>query len=298
MKVLYICYDTAMRPRRQRLDPNTVQLLKHIGAGVVVIGVVALLVTGVWYGTRISALTITEVVASGGETIEPVLIEQKVQEKLEGTYLGLVPRRFAWLYPEAEIFETVGATERLFNVSVTRESGTKLLITYDEYVPFALWCHQAAVDDCLFINAEGYAFGKAPKLTGGSLLRFVTPGREAVVGEVVAEAQTLSDMQELVQGLENYGWFISQVEIDQVGDVFLQVVGGGELKVSTKTAPAETVENLLVVLSSDEFKDLKPGSFQYVDLRFGEKIFVNEEPLPAEESASSTTASTSEVVTE
>lgn len=277
-----------MKPQRyKRLDPNTVVLLKHIGIGVLVISIVVLLLTGVWYGTRLQSLTITEVIASGGETIKHEDVEQAVQGVLDGEYLGFVPRRFAWSYPEQSVFDKVSETERLHNVQVVREGGTKLRVTYDEYVPHALWC-QADMEPCIFLDINGYAFAHAPKLSGGTFLRFVTFGRDAVIGATVAEKNTYEKVQELVHLLTERGWFISHVEIDQVGDVFLSVVGGGELKVNLEESPERTVENLSVVLSSDEFKHIQPGNFQYIDLRFGDKVFVNEEKdVPTEVATSS-----------
>ena len=279
-----------MRPRRKRMNPDTVQLLKHIVVGLFVITIVGLLITGVWFGTRIAALTITEVSASGGKTIDHTRVVQAVQETLAGTYLGLVPRRFAWFYPEEEIVAAVSKTERIFNVEVLRESGTSLTITYDEYVPIALWCTADADERCLFLDSEAYAFSSAPKLTGGSFIRYVTAGREPVTGEVAVPVAVYTDIQETVQLLTTEGWFVSQVEIDQVGDVFLAIVGGGELKIDLRETPLQIVENLRVLLASDEFKHLTPGNFQYIDLRFGNKVFVNEAPIRPEE-ASSTEAS-------
>ncbi|MBP6881144.1 MAG: hypothetical protein KBC35_00775 [Candidatus Pacebacteria bacterium] len=283
-----------MRPRPKRLDPNTIVLLKQIGIGVMAISVVALVLTGIWYGTRISSLTITEVEASGGETIDHTEVETLARGVLDGEYVGFVPRRFAWLYPEAEVYTKVSAIERIYNVTLSLESGTKLHITYDEYVPYALWCSSDGEESCVFVNDDGYAFAHAPKLSGGSFLRFVTTGREAVVGETLAENQILDTSRTLVRLLADQNWFISHVEIDQVGDVFLNIVGGGELKINTKESPERTIENLLVILASEEFKHLQPGNFQYVDLRFGEKVFVNEELLMADtDTIASTTSATS-----
>lgn len=286
-----------MRPRPKRLDPNTVVLLKQIGIGVVVISVVVLALTGIWYGTRISSLTITEVVASGGETIDHVAVEELAQGVLDGMYVGFIPRRFAWWYPEREVYEKVSAIERIHTVVLSREGGTQLRITYDEYIPYALWCSDD--EQCVFINDAGYAFAHAPKLSGGSFLRFITTGREAKVGEVSLEEDILVTSRTVVELLAKQNWFVSHVEVDQVGDVFLKVVGGGELKVNVKEPAEQTVENLFVILTSDQFKHLGPGKFQYIDLRFGEKVFVNEELLVVEDKvASSTVATTSEATVE
>lgn len=278
-----------MKYRRiRRLDPNTVVLLRQIGMGVVVISVVTLLLMGVWYGTRVPSLTITDVEATGGETINHGEVERSVQSVLDGEYLGFIPRRFAWFYPKQEVLNKVLEFERLHNVVIVRESGTKLRISYDEYVPHALWC-QPEAEACIFLDVSGYAFAHAPKLSGGTFLRFITSGREAVIGDVVAEKKPYENIQEIVQLLAERGWYVSYIEIDQVGDVFLKVVGGGELKVSVEEVPEKTVENLFVVLSSEKFQHIKPGNFKYIDLRFGDKVFVNEELVVSD----GTTATTS-----
>ncbi|MCA9354672.1 MAG: hypothetical protein KC877_04090 [Candidatus Kaiserbacteria bacterium] len=279
-----------MKPRRKkRLDPNTVVLLKHIGMGVLAIGTVALIVTGIWYGSRLSALTITKVDVRGGETIDRSSIEQIVQGALEGNYLGLVPQRFAWFYPEQEILTQLAGIERIHNVSVQRMNGTSLLVTFDEYVPHALWCNSVEDRSCVFLDASGYAFGRAPELSGGALLRFVTSGREVQIGSTVADAEALTTVTSLVSLLADIGWYVSYVELDQAGDVFLKIVDGGELRATTDIDPQETVENFQVILASPEFLDLAPGTFQYVDLRFGNKVFVNEEDETFSESVTATT---------
>ena len=93
--------------------------------------------------------------------------------------------------------------------------------------------------------------------------------------------------------LAEHGWFVSHIEFDQVGDVFLGIVSGGELKVIAAEPPESIVENLLTILASDEFSHIKPGNFQYIDLRFGNKVFVNEEPADLQEDTAGVSVATS-----
>lgn len=264
-----------MRKLRRRIDPNTIVLLKHVGVGVVMVSMVGLLIAGIWYGSRLPALTITTVEAVGGETIDVQSVVRITESLLEGEHIGLVPRRFVWLYPESAIQESVESIERVHNVQQWR-SKNALRITFDEYVPDALWCDSSEVDNCLFVDDRSYAFAKAPRLDGGSFVRFVATGKAAVVGETVFDEQTYHAAQELEQLLAAQGWFVSRVEIDQVGDAFLELAEGGELKVAVSTRPQETVDNLFTVLTSEEFAHLRPGNFVYIDLRFGNKVFVKE----------------------
>ncbi len=277
-----------MKKQRRRLDPNTVVLLKQIGIGLLALSVVALLITAIWHGTRLAGVTINKIVVEGGETVDHGVVTAVAEDALNGEYLGLIPKRFAWLYPKTALIEALDQLDRVHNVVVERVSGTEINIAFDEYVPRALWCASVQGDKCLFLDKEGYAFAEAPTLSGGSFVRFVISGTEPQLDTVVASgtsAQPFETSLTLVTLLADQSWHVSHVELDQVGDAFLKVVDGGEFKVSLNDDPTKTVENLLVVLASEEFAHLAPGNFQYIDLRFGNKVFVNEEIAAPEEEA-------------
>ncbi len=277
--------------KRRRINPDTIVMLKHIAIGAAVMLGVALLVTSIWYGTRVQFLTIQEVQVEGGQTIDTFKIQAYIQEVLEGHYLGLVPRKFAWFYPESEILEIVGAVERVHDVKIEVFKGTKLRVTFDEYLPVALWCESVSANDCLFLDNKGYAFGRAPELSGGTLIRFVTTDRSVQVGEELVLQEIYDSSFKLSDLLSEKGWFVSHVELDQVGDMFLKIVGGGELKVVAKEDPSSVVDNLMVILSSKEFSHLEPGNFKYIDLRFGSKVFVKEKDAVPEVEAANVASS-------
>jgi len=273
-----------MKRRRQLINPDTLVLLKQIAKGLLIIFSVSLMVALVWYGTRVSALTIKEIEVNGGETIKHSDIEEIIWRSLDDNYIGLIPKKFIWFFPKNEIIKSVQDVERLHNVIIKKEGGTKINVSFDEYVPRSLWCDSVEGEECLFLDANGYAFGRSPNLTGGSFLRLVTSGREITVGESITDESSFASLLALTNLLEEQKWFISHVELDQAGDIYLGVVGGGELKVRASESPESTVRNLLTVLSSNDFSHLKPGNFKYIDLRFGNKVFVNEEEdiLPEE----------------
>ena len=266
-----------MKSRRVLFDSNKLVLIKQIGKGFLVLCVVALVLTALWHGTRIQALTLVSVSIEGGETIKHNEIETKVKKGLEGEYLGFIPRRFAWFYPQTGIIKDLKTISRIHNISLVRGSGTELRVTFVEYSPHALWCVLIEQSDCLFLDQAGYSFGQAPQLTGGSFLRFIKTGEKPALGVSFVDPDSMTNITVLVKLLAEPNWFVSHVELDQVNDIFLKLVDGGELKVLMTDSPASVVDNLLVLLASEEFSHLKPGNFQYIDLRFGNKVFVNEE---------------------
>lgn len=270
----------APRKRRRTIDPGTRMLMRQVLIGVTLCILVGTLITGVWHATRATALTIDEVVVSGGETISHEQLRQLAWQELSGTYLKLIPRQFSWLYPHDAIASAIASVDRVESVTVDKVDATTVTVTVTEYTPTALWCSEDDSAHCLFVNEAGFAFAPAPQLTGGSLMRYVTLGREPERFTFVQELTELSAIEWFVSSLESeVGWSVQQVEMDSVGDVFYIVSGGGELKATVVEDPAVVLSHLATILTSPEFVGLKPGEFQYIDLRFGNKVFVNRESL-------------------
>jgi cell division septal protein FtsQ len=264
--------------KRRVIDPSKIMLLKQLGVGVAIFSFLGLMVAGLWYGTRVSFLTITDIAVAGGETIPHDVVKKITEETLEGTYIGIIPRKFAWWYPEDEIIQNISQIPRMKDPVVTRESGRALSVRFSEYEPYALWCAERSSDNCLFIDKSGYAFGVAPKLSGGAFLRYRTLGREMQVGSIMAERRDIDTMEQFVALVdENLNFSINQIETDTAGDVFYILAGGGEFKATLRDDANKVFDNLRAILVSAEFKDVQPGNFQYIDLRFGNKVFVNEE---------------------
>lgn len=261
--------------RKKRLDPNTLQLIKQIVGGLLVFILVGSIIAGTWYITRLPSLTISQVVVSGGETISHDLVTTLVESELEGEYLRLIPKRFSLLYPKESIQNSVQKINRIKNLSVERKPLTVLTVTFEEFVPDALWCN-IETNDCVFLDQTGYAFAKAPKLTGGSFLRFEKIGVAPVTEQQAFDEFNYNRVHQIVQLLEENNWFTKYVAVDSAGDAYLHLTEGGELKVALDNEPEKIVENLFTVLSSPEFSDVGPGGFEYIDLRFGNKVFVND----------------------
>jgi hypothetical protein len=271
------------RQRKRRLHPDTAILIRQISIGVLFFSFLALVLAGIWYGTRIESLNIKTVTVSGGETISHDEVKARVEAQLTGTYLRLIPKRFVYLYPHEDIVTAVSGTERIRSVTVATINNTELLVTFDEYISDGLWCKKNG-DECVFVDSAGYAFAKAPQLTGGAFVRFFTTGKDPEVGQFIGSPEDYAWLKTFNGLLASDKWIVSTIEIDSAKDAYFTIASGGEFKVSLTVTPEETMNNLRTVLSNEDFSDVAPGDFQYIDLRFGNKVFVNR----SEEIATST----------
>lgn len=231
----------------------------------------------IWFGSRMESLTIVEIKVEGGETVEHDEIKRIVEAELEGSYYRVVPKRFSWTYPEENVKAVVADMERVKDVSLVRPDGRTLTVRFSEYSPAALWCNSGEFRDCIFLDNTGYAYTSAPDLTGTALLRYKN-GEEPEVGKRPFEAAFMRDTDffATVAG-ELFDSRITDIEKVGINEVTFELSGGGLLKVNLQEPVNDSISNLEVLLVSETFQHLRPGNFQYIDLRFGDKVFVNEE---------------------
>lgn len=279
---------TLPRVRSKAVVPS--MLRRQIIIGVIITIFISLIIFGIYKLTRLDSLQIKNVEVVGGQTIPHANIKKIATDTLNGTYWRLIPRRFTYFFPETEISKNIAALDRVHHVKVDKPDRNKVLVIFDEYVPYALWCDAVESTDCLFIDYTGFAFAAAPDLSGGAFVRFVEAGREPVKETGAFSKEFIASNQSFIELLENeLGLFVTQVEKSGDYDLEYTVSGGGQLKVSQTMELDKSFRNLKTVLQSEDFVHLEPGKFQYIDLRFGDKVFVNEEPETA-------VASTSEAI--
>jgi cell division septal protein FtsQ len=248
----------------------------------------------VWYVTRLPALTLTEVSVVGGETISHEAVRTAVEEELLGTYYRLIPKRFSYLYPDEAIEARLLRIPRLKEVAVERTSRQQLAVAFTEYVPHALWCAQPAAPVCLFIDRDGYAFAEAPRLEGGAYLRYVETGREPAVGQTVFTSTYVRETNAFVETLYD-ALRLPVTAVERDGEsISYTLAGGGEIRTTTAEPLQTTLDNLQTLLASEEFSHLAPGNFQYIDLRFGNRVYVQETAPDAATTTPTTSAAEGE----
>lgn len=264
---------------------------RHIVWGVLFLCLIALVCVGVYYLTRLSAVTLQTVEVTGGSTIDTNVLRDEVVAELNGSYGRIVPHAFAFTYPHDAIVHTLLSHSRIYNPRVERVGLTHLSITFDEYVPYAVWCGRDTTKPCATITTQGFAFEETNLVTGGVLVRYVDESREGVSRGDTFPPEKLHAADTFIERAEKeLGFRIGVVTYTKDGDIQFTINGGGTLLVSTRHDLNESFENIHTVLEIDEYKKLAPGNFQYIDARFPPKIFVNEAPADA--------ASTTEAVSE
>ena len=245
----------------------------------------------VWYGSRLESLTIVKVSVVGGDTVSHDEIRSLVEQELDGEYYSVVPKRFSWTYPEEQIVTAIESVPKVKEARLARPDSRTVEVHFVEYNPVALWCqNQGSFEGCIFLDDTGYAFSPAPPLRGNAMPRYFnqetpTEGQHPFTYEFIRD--TLSFSKVVRQDLNFVTYAIEKVGTDEA--VF-ELYGGGQIKITLRQPLEVTLENLQVLLGASEFAHIEPGNFEYIDLRFGDKVFVNEVKGEVDEELSATSS--------
>lgn len=236
--------------------------------------VVAVSLAFIWYVGHLPALTISSVEVSGTNSVSSDSVKILVSEKLQGSYAYIIPHNNSLVFPEQDIrAQMLAQFPPIASLSISRVGLTGLSIKIEERTPVALWCgaNVNVTSECYSVDATGFVFAEANEDT--ALIHFYGDVGEHPIGTTYLDGGFAS-LHTLVKDI---GTTIERapkaVATDTTTkDVVLTFADGGILKFVQTTNDQATLENVASVFASQSFK--KNKQFEYVDFRFGDKVYV------------------------
>lgn len=240
-------------------------------------------VYGIVYTLRHEALQVRTVVVSGAEVLDARELQAVTRALLSGTYFYIIPKSSALLRPRRSLEAAVlHAFPRLKSAEVTTENVSTVVLSVSEREPRALWCgenhlERASTPACYFMDSEGYVFAEAPEFTGLVYTRyFGALGRgEPIVGQYFLSGTKFSELTKFTDALAREGVELADVALTD-RDVELYLTGGTVILFSQSQELNRVLDNLLSVISAEEFKNRERFNLDYLDLRYGNKVYYKE----------------------
>ena len=154
-----------------------------------------------------------------------------------------------------------------------------LTITVKEREPFAVWCRGES--DRFFLDRTGLVFDTAPQFSAPVYLIFVggdlsTSSTTDPINKNIMNATDFSQTMELVRGIETMNLDPKLVSIISADSIEVGLGTGGVLRFSRDVGVAQALENLHSIISDPKLKLFNGTgglSIEYIDLRFGNKVF-------------------------
>jgi len=263
-------------------SPRLLELKKHRHRAVLnkilisLLGLSAIFVLSA-YLSRLSSLNIAEVQIVGNKIVDTEAIKTVVKQQVAGKYLWLFPKTNILFYPQNDIKnELQESFKRLKDINLSIQNNKVLEISLSERAAKYTWCGAGlpetdiANQKCYFMDEDGYIFDEAPYFSGEVYFKFY--------GEIYNFKQLISFKDILVSiGLKPVALYITDD-----GDIQIFLSGGTSPTTGPKIILREdsdfqnVAENLETALTTEplqsKFKN-KYSSLQYIDLRFGNKVY-------------------------
>ncbi|MEK7558258.1 MAG: hypothetical protein AAB507_00300 [Patescibacteria group bacterium] len=251
--------------------------------------IVALFGSGVVALLRYDKLFITDVEILGEETLDPGKLKTRVTDILEEKYFYLIPKKNLFFYPKSMIGRDLSISfRRISKISVAYKSlknPRTIVVRIKERTPSYLWCGESKTatkektPECYFVDDGGFVFDRAPTFSENVFIVFygkIINGENNLIGSMFLPKDDFSSLSKFIYRTSSLGLISASLIKKDDGDYELLLVPAGKILFSLKNGTEKNISNLESALGTDPLKTnlaTKRGALEYIDLRFGNKIF-------------------------
>jgi cell division septal protein FtsQ len=223
-------------------------------------------------------LRVQSVVVSGVETMSTSTIEAFVQARLKGYYGYVFPKNNIFLYPREAIIGDLARTYSLFlSVDVFAEDFQTVAVHAVERKPNALWCtaNNSGRVPCYFMDENGIVYAEAPLFSEPVYVSYYGPAVEAGAPKQYLTRVEFQELSALVDAftLQLKDQKILSVSVDAERDVHVVFASGFKVLFGLTEASGDVFERFTVAFEHQPLADYTLADVEYLDLRFGDKLY-------------------------
>ncbi|MFA6257425.1 MAG: hypothetical protein WC671_00220 [Candidatus Paceibacterota bacterium] len=262
-----------LKKRRQRVFLNKIFIFL---LGVLVIFLLLAFLS------RLQSVNISKVEILGNKVLDTETLNNAIQEQIAGKYLWIFPKTNIFLYPKNNIEkELLNEFKRIKDISLAPKNNRTLEVSLAEREAKYTWCGvvpvSGAEEQCYFVDENGYVFDEAPYFSGNVYFKFYGAQSESYFSK-----QNFKQLIIFKDTLIGFGLKPVALYATNDGDIEIFLLGGNPLTVAPKIilrADADfqnVAENLQAALDTEPLKSKfknKYSTLQYIDLRFGNKVY-------------------------
>jgi len=230
-----------------------------------------LIVAGLAYLSNSDSAKISNIYINDTIFFDKKEIEKIVREELDGKYLMVFGKNNIFLLPKFKIEERL----KNFNSSIKKASLTlsgvnSISINIEEYKPVAVWCNDS---DCYYLNENGLVFNKASIDYDKNLVKFGDWLRDDPTGKTYTDPETFKKIIKLIEFVLKVPMKVVSINTEDGLTFNLHTDVGTRLLYEINDNPEDVANNLNTVLEKDAINKAQLNNIDYIDLRFGNKVY-------------------------
>lgn len=218
---------------------------------------------------------IRDIQIDGGEAVPRESIATFLRSGMEGSYLGVIPKKHILFYPKNRLTaSTLNAFPTLSNVDISRGGISRVHVSAVSRNPHVSWCEDG---QCFFMDDTGFVFSEATEGSESLYYRFVSEqiATTTPIGSNRLEPEHLSQLFSALVRLETFGLETKELRFKENGEYEVVLRGGARLLLGVHEF--DKALNRLETLLGEKGLVPRQGigglGIDYIDLRYGNKIY-------------------------
>ncbi len=261
----------------------------------------AIVLTFFIYITNASFLRIQKIVVQEVKYTERSEIELTVKEQLEGRYFGLFSKSNALIFSRPKIANEIKKKyPSISKVDVDLKGVSTIDIQLEEYIATAIWCdipvtpattliHDAEGvektsvipqvvnsfrdQNCYFLNEEGIVFSPTKYDSSTEIVKTFGFIETDPLKKNFSNPKTFKDLVEFIKLLRRLNIVADQIWTTN-GEVYAILTQQGvKIYIDSESDVVSIFDNLETVMKRDAINQAQLSNIDYIDLRFGNRVF-------------------------
>ncbi|MES2087441.1 MAG: hypothetical protein V4467_00415 [Patescibacteria group bacterium] len=234
----------------------------------------------VYYLSGLNFITISDVEVVGATSLATADIASTTEGFLQGRYFFTIPKSNIFFYPAKKIESTIlDSYSQVAHVGVSYKNSHAITVSVIERSPKALWC-QGKPEQCYFLDDTGLIFSPFYQMEDTSL-EFITFYSAEEKAEPMKLQYVSPDyfkkLLDFAEQLSSAGFKVTAFRERPDLDFEADFSGGQKIIFARDADFSLVLKNFQTLLVSSEFSDGKVfKNVEYVDLRFGNKVYYKE----------------------
>lgn len=235
------------------------------------------------YISRLPHLNITEIQIIDNKFIDGEEAQNVIWGEMAGKYIWLFPKTNVFFYPQNKIKDSLqNKLGRIENVDLSIKNNNILLVSLDEREAKYTWCGDTPTPEgekekCYFLDKVGYIFEEAPHFSGEVYFKFFGIPSESYFQKEYFEKLVLFKDTLITLKLKPTFLYVNK---EKEVEVYLSKTNLSKYEpkiiFNLNSDILNIIENITAALDTEPLKtDIKNkySSLQYIDLRFGNKVY-------------------------
>lgn len=245
--------------------------------------------------SKMPSIQIENIEVLGNSTVSKDEIIDAVRNETSAKYFMLFSKNSVFLYPRKSIKKTLADDfKKIETVSIKSKGLKTFIVSMVERKPNSLWCFGDSSEEgnipknensgkCYFLDKEGIVFSEAPDFSGNSFLRYygLLDDVEQPIGGNYMTSEKFKKVSRFIGSLEILGIKVAIFKAESENDYEIVLKNGIKIILDDKQLFDKTLENIQSILNEVDLKrDYSPSNsseINYVDLRFGNKVYLKGE---------------------